>query len=189
MNYSFTISEPVPKPRKATPKEDSPNRKKPIPQPRNLASASKLLPSSSLTQVSTPKKDDVCPVPTSQFKSFKRVTAASALPDYVNTTPPPPPSHPPPPLDSSFTSPSRYVGRCSAAESSALPPRGRYGGPVSESSPRCQKTGDYELMTSPSRVPPPYYVSNLYKEPNEDSRSTPFSPGSGNEVILIVKQN
>lgn len=121
-------------------------------------------------------------MPTSQFKSFKRVTAASALPDYVNTTPPPPPSHPPPPLDSSFTSPSRYASR-SSADPGALQPRGRYGGPVGDSSPRtCQKTGDYELMTSPSRVPPPYYVSNVYKEQSDDARSTPFSPGSGTEV-------
>lgn len=79
--------------------QSSPNRKKPIPQPRKISSASSLDPRSFRSSLAEAK--DVCPVPTAQFKSFKRVTepSPSPFPDYVNTTPPPPPSNPPPPLE------------------------------------------------------------------------------------------
>ena len=115
---SISLSEPVPKPRKQSSKEEfqnSPNRKKPIPQPRKISSTNlcevaspkssaatkvELTTSNSLRNFLPESKKEVCPVPTAQFKSYKRVTAEpSQLPDYVNTTPPPPPANPPPPLE------------------------------------------------------------------------------------------
>ena len=118
--HSILLSEPVPKPRKQSTKEEfqnSPNRKKPIPQPRKISSTNicdiaspkssaatkvELTPSNSFRNFLPESKKEVCPVPTAQFKSYKRVTAEpspSQLPDYVNTTPPPPPANPPPPLE------------------------------------------------------------------------------------------
>jgi hypothetical protein len=89
----FTFSEPVPMPRRPPTKEDliiSPNRKKPIPQPRKMSNLQKketspknvrkMSENSPKIVANTESKKNVCPVPTAQFKSYKRFPEPPSLP-------------------------------------------------------------------------------------------------------------
>ena len=63
----------------------SPNRKKPIPQPRSAVKAPQK--NSMMLKTLLPDKPQV-PKPTSEFQSFVRIQKQAKLPEYVNTTPP-----------------------------------------------------------------------------------------------------
>ena len=135
-------------------------------------------------------RKDVCPVPTAQFKSFKRVTDPSSLPEYVNTTPPPPPSNPPPPLGprdsprsvgSVIRSPTSVAGKSPTASSVVL--RSKKAADVqSTSSSPSSMTASFEM--SPNRfgfifdasskesgvISTPYYMSDLYREGSAEKK-------------------
>jgi hypothetical protein len=149
--------------------QPSPGRKKPIPQPRKLSSvSSSKLEMRSGKSLSPETKKEVCPVPTPQFKSFKRIAepppAAAALPDYVNTTPPPPPSNPPPPLEPrghaigrspSSSSPHHVVMRSKKLEAAADPLASRFGVVLDPLRPATEAAAS---RTSP------YYMSDVYRD-------------------------
>ena len=194
--------------------QGSPGRKKPIPQPRKIMSASSLDPKSVPKSFWPEPRKDVCPVPTAQFKSFKRVPDPSSQPEYVNTTPPPLPSNPPPPLGprdsprsvSVIRSPNSVAGKPPSASNVVL---------RSKKAHNIQSTPPLSLsITAPSEMSPnrfghifdatskessvmstPYYMSDLYGEGSaekkwiESLRRGPLQASGSAEKLGLIATN
>lgn len=169
------ISEPVPKPRKQV---EPTSRKKPIPQPRRISSdGQKFVKSLSKQNISAalhtllpePKKE-VVPVPSANFKSFKKFPeSTSSIPEYINTTPPTPPPLEPR-MNQRQTPPKgqAVVMRPKTGQS----PSGR---PFQEGSspqrfgmivPENISINNIRDVQLPEAVPPrtPYYMSDVFRE-------------------------